>query len=90
MANQSKKNMLKKIYGKRCMLCGERKSHKELTFHHIKPKSHGGDNTLENGALVCEKCQCKIHKYDFLSSQYFDFTLIIINNKIKFIKEKGV
>lgn len=90
MANQGRKNMLKKIYGKRCMLCGDKKCHNELTFHHIKPKSYGGTSTLANGALVCRECHDKIHKYDFLSSQYFDLTLKILNNKEKFNQEKGV
>lgn len=90
MANQRKKKMLKKIYGKRCMLCSEKKYDSELTFHHIKPKSYGGNATLSNGALVCRQCHDKIHKYDFLSSQYFDYTLKILNNKEKFNQEKGV
>lgn len=88
MANQGKKNMLMKIYGRRCMLCERKLYRNKLTFHHIKPKSYGGKATVENGALICEECHCEINKYDFLSSTYFDLTLKILNNKIKFI-EKG-
>lgn len=88
MANQGRKNMLKKIYGKRCMLCGEKKCDNELTFHHIKPKSYGGKATLENGALICEECHIKINKYEFLTSTYFDYTLKILNNKEKFNRER--
>lgn len=88
MANKGKKTILKIMYGKRCMLCGEKKKDEKLTFHHIKPKSHGGVASVENGALVCEECHIEINKHEFLSSMYFDLTLVILNNKEKFALER--
>lgn len=88
MAYKSQKNMLFKSYGKRCMLCGKKLPNSELTFHHIKPKSFSGKSTLENGAILCNTCQQTIYKYNFLSTEYFDLTLKILNNKIKFINRR--
>lgn len=88
MANKGKKTILKIMYGKRCMLCGEKKKDEELTFHHIKPKSYGGIASVENGALLCRKCQENIHEHEFLSSMYFDLTLVILSNKEKFALER--
>lgn len=88
MANKGKKTILKIMYGKRCMLCGEKKKDEELTFHHIKPKSHGGVASVENGALLCRDCQDFIHQYDFLTEEFFDYTLKILSNKEKFNQER--
>ena len=88
MANKGKKTILKIMYGKRCMLCGEKKCDNELTFHHIKPKSAGGQATVQNGALLCRDCQDFIHQYDFLTEEFFDYTLKILSNKEKFNQER--
>ena len=43
-----------------CQVCG---STEALTFHHIKFRSHGGQNTLENIILLCNKCHTKAHQH---------------------------
>jgi len=30
-------------------------------WHHIRPRSEGGDDTLENGVALCEKCHALVH-----------------------------
>ena len=39
-----------------CLYCG---SKKDLTIDHVKPKSRGGDNSWENLATCCSKCNGK-------------------------------
>lgn len=34
---------------------------KELTYHHIKKKEHGGKNTIENGAVLCREIHEWLH-----------------------------
>lgn len=88
MTNKMAKTQLIQLYGRKCMLCKCKFKLNLLTFHHIKPKSYGGQATVENGALICEKCHKLINKSEFLSSSYFDLTLEILNNKEKFSLEK--
>ena len=75
MSNKSVREELEKIYGRICMLHkglkinGYSKSkvkykgrsiERQLTLHHIKPKSKGGATNKENGAILCRGC------HDFL------------------------
>lgn len=43
---------------KGCSRCG---SHKSLQLHHIKPKSTGGGNELDNLEPLCNDCHHKSH-----------------------------
>ena len=89
MAYKYQKQVMKQKYGSFCMLCGCKKKMEELTFHHIKPRSLGGKDTIENGANLCRNCHDLIHKHDFFSIEYFDLTMQILNFKInKFDKVK--
>ena len=70
--NRAAREMLEKIYGKKCMIHdGIRKLREvkkskrkykgksiayQLTYHHLKPKRNGGKATLENGAVLCRSC----------------------------------
>ena len=70
--NRSAREMLEKIYGKKCMIHeGIRKlsppkpskGHykgksiaRQLTYHHLKAKRYGGKATLDNGACLCRTC----------------------------------
>ena len=71
MNNRSAREMLEKIYGKKCMIHqGIRKINpptpkkgrytgnipSQLTFHHLYPKHLGGAATPQNGAVLCRKC----------------------------------
>lgn len=42
--------------GGRCALCGITKQERALDVDHIIPRSRGGDNTLANLQVLCEKC----------------------------------
>ena len=42
--------------GGRCALCGATKIDRPLHVDHIIPRSRGGQNTIENLQILCEKC----------------------------------
>lgn len=48
--------------GSRCEKCGGRGP---LHFHHRKPVCDGGDNSLDNGQLLCVPCHAQRHRADF-------------------------
>lgn len=43
-----------------CVVCKQwvEDGHK---FHHVVYKSHGGDDSLENGVLLCDECHYQVH-----------------------------
>lgn len=53
---QAKKAQLVKEYGSRCWWCGRCLPEEELTLEHLKPKSRGGSNSLENLRLAGFSC----------------------------------
>ena len=68
--NKKVREQLEQIYGKTCMLheglkikgykyCKAKYTgksiEKQLTLHHIIPKSKGGETTIRNGAVVCRR-----------------------------------
>ena len=71
-SNRSAREELERIYGKHCFICqGIRtlsppQPHKgtykgksiarQLTYHHLVPKRLKGQNTVENGAVICRTC----------------------------------
>ena len=63
--------------------CEECKTTKNLTAHHIKPKSEGGDNSLKNIQILCRKCHDKIHniKRKKWSSNKIQLLNTMIKNK---------
>ena len=85
MAYKLQKSILKVRYGNKCMLCGRKLKDKECTFHHIIPKSHGGDSSIENGALMCSQCQRIIHIFEYGEEGYSKLTEVIKKNKNKFM-----
>lgn len=70
--NKKVREELEEVYGSRCMICeGIRKIkppmpkkgrykgksiERQLTYHHIKPRSEGGECSVENGAVLCRRC----------------------------------
>jgi 5-methylcytosine-specific restriction endonuclease McrA len=45
--------------GDRCEYCRIRQQHvpyARLQVEHVRPKKHGGDDSLENLALACNRC----------------------------------
>ncbi len=54
------KQQVFEIWGKKCYVCG---SEKNLTIHHIKPKSRGGSNDINNFIPLCRSCHDDFHKF---------------------------
>ena len=58
-----RKSLLIDRYGQRCQGCGQPKSEKDLEVDHIKPKSAGGPDAIQNRTLLCGPCnRLKSHK----------------------------
>lgn len=53
---QNKKAELISEYGSRCWWCERRFPEKELNLEHLKPKSLGGSDSLENLRLASISC----------------------------------
>jgi 5-methylcytosine-specific restriction endonuclease McrA len=51
-----KKNQLLLEYGSCCYWCRKEFPMEKLTIDHLKPKSKGGSNNLENLRLACFEC----------------------------------
>lgn len=67
-----KNNKWKMRGGNYCWYCGkEVASRDELTADHIFPRSKGGDNSLDNLALVCKSCNSSKNNMDLLE-WYFE------------------
>lgn len=59
----SKKTLRKKLKqrdGNSCGKCGEKMNKYEITIEHIKPKSCGGEDKLNNLKLFCKECNQKL------------------------------
>lgn len=77
-SNKSAKNKLIELYGEECFIeklhlrpngykekyksKGQYKRMKQLTYHHIVKKEHGGRATVENGALLSAENHSWFHK----------------------------
>ena len=83
MAYKLQKSILKQRCGNKCMLCRRKLKDKECTFHHIIPKSCGGDSSLENGAILCSQCQSIVHIFNYGEEGYSKITEVIKKNKSK-------
>jgi 5-methylcytosine-specific restriction endonuclease McrA len=53
---QSRKASLIKEFGSKCWWCECTLSSDKLTLDHLKPKSKGGSDSLENLRLACFPC----------------------------------
>ena len=56
----------------------------KLTYHHLKPKSEGGKNTIENGAVICADCHSKLEKLkpaerEQINNMIREYKLSVIN-----------
>jgi len=77
-SNKSARVALERLYGKECFIeklglrrfdkprkytsRGQKKKMKQLTYHHIREKCHGGEATVENGALLSNENHVWFHK----------------------------
>lgn len=55
------RNLLKELYNFRCIKCDAYFKVKRLTAHHIVKKEHGGEDTIENLAMLCLQCHNRWH-----------------------------
>ena len=63
LPRKGRKILLIDRYGPRCQGCGQPKSKNDLEVDHIKPKSAGGPDAIQNRTLLCRPCnQLKSHK----------------------------
>lgn len=53
---QRRKSLLIDRYGQRCQGCGQPKSENDLEVDHIRPKSAGGPDAIQNRTLLCGPC----------------------------------
>ena len=51
-----RKSILLDRYGLRCQGCGQPKSENDLEVDHIKPRSAGGPDAIQNRTLLCGPC----------------------------------
>ena len=72
------KSIMYQIYGKRCMICEKRKD--KLQYHHIIEFAEGGETTIENGGLICDRHHKELHLDNQTKERY--------NRKIRSYKAK--
>lgn len=81
--NKTVKQCLIGLAGTRCMCCG-RDVGSEITWHHLKPRYAGGQDTLENASLLCANCHTHIHKFQWGTEEYIRLTKIILEKRIEY------
>ena len=57
--NKEKQHLHRQLNGISCPACGINTSYRDFEIDHIKPKSKGGDDTIENKQLLCSTCNKK-------------------------------
>lgn len=77
------KQCLINLAGTRCMCCG-RDVGSEITWHHLKPRYAGGQDTLVNASLLCSNCHTHIHKYQWGTEEYMRLTKIILERRLEY------
>ncbi|MGB3636178.1 MAG: HNH endonuclease [Rivularia sp. (in: cyanobacteria)] len=81
----SKKAQLLSEYGSCCCWCGCCLPAEKLTLEHLKPKSKGGSNSLENLRLACVPCNKSRGNRHFLPPRLFALKSIFIFQFLIFI-----
>jgi hypothetical protein len=75
------KRLLIERNGTVCMLCGKDVG-RRITWHHIKPRCVGGDNSYQNGSLLCERCHFqRVNKLKYGTREYRELMEEIKRNK---------
>lgn len=103
-SNKIVREKLEKMYGKICMMHqglkikGYSKSkvnytgkaiERQLTLHHIKPKSKGGATSVENGAVLCRGCHDFLEQSDEQTKNELN-RLLVEYKKVKLEKVDDV
>ena len=71
------------LAGTRCMQCGTDVG-SEITWHHLKPRYAGGQDTLDNTSLLCSNCHTHIHRFQWGDPEYTHLTKEILENRERF------
>lgn len=71
------------LAGTRCMYCG-RDVGSEITWHHLKPRYTGGQDTIENASLLCANCHTHIHKFQWGTNEYMQLTKKILEKRLEY------
>lgn len=87
MAYAYQKQILRNMYGGRCMLCERTLQKKKQTYHHRIPKANGGTNELKNGTILCSECQRIIHTFYYGTEAYTKLDELIAKNMRKYKKK---
>ena len=77
------KSQMIELSGTRCMCCKQYVG-KYITWHHLKPRYAGGQDTLSNASLLCANCHVHLHKYAWGEPEYERLTRIILRNRAEF------
>ena len=74
------KTQLVQKNGTICMLCGKDVG-KHIQWHHLIPRYAGGDDSYENGSLLCCNCHLEVHDFMYGDEEYTIYTEKILANK---------
>lgn len=86
MSNKGVREELKALYGARCMLTGLKK---RLTYHHLEKKCDGGENTLDNGAVLNREAHDFLHYLERTDPElYEEINLCLCLYKLAFEKKE--
>lgn len=77
------------LAGTRCMQCGTDVG-SEITWHHLKPRYAGGQDTLDNASLLCSNCHTHIHRFQWGDPEYKQLTENILRNRERFTGLTGL
>lgn len=80
LSNEQARYELGILYGLKCMLTG---GDRNLTYHHIWKKCYGGNNSVENGALLCRQ----IHEWLHYAEKNNPGLYHLINECLRLYKE---
>lgn len=84
MAYAYQKQVLRKKYGNKCMLCERVLKKDKQSYHHRQPKACDGRSTIENGAIICMQCQRIIHTFEYGTEAYKMLDDVISKNMNKY------
>jgi len=71
-SNRVIKRQMIDIYGAVDMLTGFEADERELTYHHLEKREYGGQQTIENGAVLLREMHQWLHAMEMYYPDIFD------------------
>lgn len=68
MSNLEARKKLEALYGAKCMLTGLKE---RLNYHHIVKKCNGGDNGIQNGAVLNREAHDFLHYLEITDKELY-------------------